>query len=96
MLYGKGGGLFDTLGGMYKSFTGAVSGFVKGAGITQITTPSFQVGFNPASIPVTTTSATRGQSGVTIVAQPQLPTRMILIGGAVVVGILVLLMFMRK
>lgn len=95
-MYCKSGGLFDKVGGLYKSVTTAVSGIMKSTGITSIQTSGFGLTFNPATIPATTTSATAGLPSVGVTMQPQVPTKMFLIGGGVLLGIIILMMFMRK
>lgn len=95
-MFDKLGGIYNNVAGMFSGIVSGASSFVKRMGITSITTPTMQVGIAPQTIPQTMTSATAPQTGVTVEMKPQLPTKMILIGGGLVVGVLMLMMFMRK
>jgi len=94
-MYSKGGGLFDKAAGMLSGLVSAIGSGAKRLGITGISTPYGSIGIEPALIP-TVVPAAGGVSPVSITAQPQIPTKMIMIGGGVVVVVLILLMFMRK
>jgi len=95
MMYCKGGGLFDKASGMLSGLIAGVGSTIKKLGITGISTPYGSVGIEPSGIPTPPLTA-GGVSPVGITMQPQLPIKMILIGGGAVVGLLILMMFLKR